>query len=127
VNITETTAFVAAANQTDPRVELTDETVHSWHRLIGDLDARDAAAALDRHYRATTDRVMPADIRRLVNGAPDGARHAPQIEDTQGWGIRVPKPEWFDAEVERVRGMVRQRVADGGRVCECIGEHRVSR
>jgi len=38
----------------------------AWHAVIGDLDYDDAMEAVRRHYRDSTDRIMPAHVRRLV-------------------------------------------------------------
>lgn len=44
-----------------------DETmVAAWHQDIGDIDFEDANQAVSIHYQESTDRIMPAHIRRLV-------------------------------------------------------------
>ena len=113
MNITETTALLARASQIDARVEVTEQTVEAWHDMIGDLRAEDVAAAIRTHYRNTTDRVMPADVRKLVNGAPDAGRQARKWLDEPLEGVK--KPEWFDAEVEKWR----KKAAETGRHCHC--------
>ena len=40
--------------------------VRAWHEAIGDLDFADAHAAVTRHYRDHTERIMPAHVRRIV-------------------------------------------------------------
>jgi hypothetical protein len=40
--------------------------VAAWFEDLGDLDFADARAALGRHFRETTDWLMPAHIRRHV-------------------------------------------------------------
>lgn len=40
--------------------------VMAWHQDIGDLDFEDASLAVSLHYRESTDRIMPAHVRRLV-------------------------------------------------------------
>ncbi|HEY8504372.1 MAG TPA: hypothetical protein VIL46_07295 [Gemmataceae bacterium] len=40
--------------------------VAAWYEDLGDLDFADAREALRRHYRESTERVMPAHIRQLV-------------------------------------------------------------
>jgi hypothetical protein len=121
MDISETTAFVTAANQTDPRVELDDMTVQRWHRLIGDLHPADAAAALDQHYRASTDRVMPADIRRLVNGAPDAGRRASYcrscgtVHPEDACPQLIGMPDWFRPTVTEWA----RRARAAGKFCPC--------
>jgi hypothetical protein len=39
----------------------------AWADAIGDLDLPDALAAVSRHYRTSTERLMPAHIRRHVD------------------------------------------------------------
>ena len=41
-------------------------TVDVWHKLLADIDANRAAAALADHYRTSPRRVMPADIVRAA-------------------------------------------------------------
>jgi hypothetical protein len=38
----------------------------AWHKVIGDLDAADAIEAVTRHYAESTERIMPAHVRRLA-------------------------------------------------------------
>lgn len=38
----------------------------AWYDAIGDLDPTDALEAVSRHYRESTDRLMPAHIRRIA-------------------------------------------------------------
>ncbi|MFG1872180.1 hypothetical protein [Micromonospora arborensis] len=40
--------------------------VMAWHQDLGDLDFDDASLAVSLHYRESTDRIMPAHVRRLV-------------------------------------------------------------
>lgn len=40
--------------------------VLAWYEVIGDLDVADALAAISRHYREHAERVMPADVIRIV-------------------------------------------------------------
>lgn len=40
--------------------------VASWHEVLHDLDVADALAAVTTHFRETTDRLMPAHIRRIA-------------------------------------------------------------
>lgn len=56
--------LAAAAGRDARTVGVTD--VLAWHEDIGDLDFHDALAAVSRHYRESTDRLMPAHVRRLA-------------------------------------------------------------
>jgi hypothetical protein len=40
--------------------------VAAWHQDLADIDFADAREAVSRHYRESTDRLMPAHIRRHV-------------------------------------------------------------
>lgn len=54
-------AAAARDNRTVGQVD-----VMAWWQDIGDLDPADALAAVSRHYRETTDRLMPAHVRRIA-------------------------------------------------------------
>lgn len=84
----QTAALLAGANQLDPRVEITEETVTMWHHLIGDLDPHACAQAITTHYRRNTTRVMPADVRALT-------RPNPTAPPTQHGLTRMP-PDWAE-------------------------------
>lgn len=59
--------------------------VLAWFEDIGDLEFEDAKVAVSRHYRESTDRIMPAHIRRGVKAlraerarqVPSAARELP--------------------------------------------------
>jgi hypothetical protein len=102
VTLEETLALLTYANQLDPRVELTTETARVWADLIGDLDLLATRDAMRTHYRQTATRVMPADIRRLVNGAPNAGRLAkattcPKCNGMHGWdpcSVLITRQQW---------------------------------
>jgi hypothetical protein len=48
--------------------------VLAWHEDLGDLDAPDTREAVRRHFRESTDYLMPAHIRRLVRLIRDERR-----------------------------------------------------
>ncbi|MEU4558560.1 hypothetical protein AB0F72_09220 [Actinoplanes sp. NPDC023936] len=43
-----------------------DADVEAWHLALDDIDLDDAKAAVVRHYRESTDRMMPAHVRAGV-------------------------------------------------------------
>jgi hypothetical protein len=43
--------------------------VLAWHKVVGHLEAREARAAVVRHYTDTSERIMPRDVLRLVAAA----------------------------------------------------------
>jgi hypothetical protein len=57
---------LAAAAGRDNRT-IGDSDVLAWHQDIGDLNFGDALEAVSLHYRETTDRLMPAHVRRLAH------------------------------------------------------------
>jgi hypothetical protein len=65
MNNSEIAKLLALAASRDQRT-VGDADVLAWHEDIGDLDFDDAREALRRHFRESTDRLMPAHIRRLV-------------------------------------------------------------
>lgn len=65
MNRSEVAVLLGLAAARDQRT-VGDADVLAWHEDIGDLDFADARAALGRHYRESTDRIMPAHVRRLV-------------------------------------------------------------
>jgi hypothetical protein len=65
MNRSEIAKILALAAARDLRT-VGDVDVLAWHEDIGDLDFADAREAVTRHYRESTDRLMPAHVRRLV-------------------------------------------------------------
>jgi hypothetical protein len=61
----ECAAVLAAAALRDNRT-VGPADVLAWLQDIGDLDPADALAAVSRHYRETTERLMPAHVRRIA-------------------------------------------------------------
>lgn len=45
--------------------------VLAWHEVLADVDLPDALAAVTRHYRDSTDRIMPAHVRKLARAVKD--------------------------------------------------------
>ena len=64
-----------AAARDNRRVD--EVMVAAWHEDLADLDFADAREALRRHYRESTERVMPAHIRQLVRAIRRERRGAP--------------------------------------------------
>lgn len=65
MNHSEVAKLLGLAAARDQRT-VGEADVLAWHEDIGDLDFADARVALGRHFRESTDRLMPAHIRRLV-------------------------------------------------------------
>ena len=69
----EIALLLGAAAARDQRT-IGDTDVLAWHEDLGDLEFADARAALGRHFRESTERLMPAHIRRLVRIIRDERR-----------------------------------------------------
>lgn len=57
-----------------------DADVEAWYLAVGDLDLEEAKAAVVRHYRESTDRLMPAHVRVGVKAIRDERRRAAPSE-----------------------------------------------
>ena len=65
MNPGDTAKLLAAAAMFDYR-KVDKDDILAWHHLIGDLDFDDSIEAVRRHYRDSTDRLMPAHVRQGV-------------------------------------------------------------
>lgn len=59
----ETARVLAKCAAYDQRT-VGEADVMAWHENIGDLDYGDAMEAVRRHYRESTERIMPAHVRQ---------------------------------------------------------------
>ena len=87
----------------------------AWHSVVGDLDFADAQRAVIGHYTDTTDRIMPAHVRRRVK-AMRADRVAREI-------VAAPPAELTD-EPGRYQQALQagvKRLADGLSVQKAIG------
>lgn len=76
MNLEQTAALLILIEDYDrnPNKKFTPDSAKSWQRILGDLDADAAAAAVVEHYRSSRFPIMPADI---IDGA---GRLFPKIE-----------------------------------------------
>lgn len=65
----EAAQLLAVAASIDQRT-IGDADVQAWQMVLADIPLADAIPALAAHYRATTRRVMPADIVQRVKPTP---------------------------------------------------------
>lgn len=69
--------------------------IAAWHETIGDLALRDCLLAVAEFFKASTDWIMPADIRRLVRGIRaeriEAIGHVPELRDDH---LDVPPSVW---------------------------------
>lgn len=73
MNKSEVAMLLAAASGRDQRT-IGDADVLAWHEDIGELPYELAQEALRRHYRESTERLMPAHIWRQVRRIRDERR-----------------------------------------------------
>ncbi|BAL85486.1 hypothetical protein AMIS_2660 [Actinoplanes missouriensis 431] len=87
-----------------------DADVLAWHEDLGDLDFADARAAVSRHFRESTDRIMPAHIRRLTRIIRDERRASTTVRALPP-GKLEDDPD-RDARIARNRNRVREILAE---------------
>lgn len=76
MNIRETARLLGLAASYDNR-NITDNAVVAWQAALSDVDFADGQAAVVRHFRESTDYLMPAHVRR---GAEDVDRERRRAE-----------------------------------------------
>lgn len=92
----------------------------AWHKVIGDLDAADAIEAVTRHYADSTDRIMPAHVRRIV-GEIQRERHRVQREERERLAIEAESSEARGTltdrrgEIQAFVGQMRDVLPEGSR------------
>lgn len=78
MNRSETALLLGAIAARDQRT-VGETDVLAWHEDLGDLPFEDARAAVSRHFRDSTDRIMPAHIRRQVRIIRDERRASSEV------------------------------------------------
>lgn len=68
--------------------------VAAWHEALQDIDLQDALAAVTRHYRASTEWLMPGHIRDAVAELRRGRRRL-------GHSDALALPSRFENDLER--------------------------
>jgi hypothetical protein len=66
VNAREAGKLIGLMALYDNRKQATQVDIVAWLKVIGDLAYSDCEAAVIGHYRESTDRIMPANIRERV-------------------------------------------------------------
>lgn len=69
MTLAETADLLSIAAAIDYRT-IGEADVRAWHMTLADIDYTAATSALAAHYRATTRRVMPADIVQRIKPTP---------------------------------------------------------
>lgn len=67
----------------------------AWHKVIGDLDVADALEAVARHYAESTDRIMPAHVRRGVKQIREERRRVSERSEV------LALPSRFEDDMDR--------------------------
>jgi hypothetical protein len=101
---------LAAAAARDNRTVGTAD-IRAWAEDIGDLDPEDALAAVSRHYRTSTDRLMPVHVRRLVIEIAEERRRAElraQVDRAAAELGPEPQRRLRSPEVHRLIAQLRQ-------------------
>lgn len=108
----ETAVLLGLAAARDCR-KIGDADVAAWHEDLHDLDFADAKTAVSRHYRDSTDRVMPAHVRRHVRAIRAERRQQAEVR-------ALPSP--FENDPSRTI-RVRRGLADCRQVVDAIAAH----
>lgn len=96
----EISVLLAACAARDART-VGEADVEAWFEDLGDLDFEDARQAVSQHYRESTDRIMPAHIRKLSRIIRDKRR--------SGRIIAALPPGKFEDDPEREKTIAKNR------------------
>lgn len=88
MNRSEIALLLGACAARDQRT-VGEADVLAWHDDLGDLDFDDARLAVSLHYRESTDRIMPAHIRRHCRSIRDKRRAGAAL-------AALPPGKWQD-------------------------------
>lgn len=109
MNVRETAKVLAKAAAFDQRT-VGEADIMAWHEVIADLDAEDALSAVSRWYRDSTDRLMPATLRKTVGVLRAERFHAAKVAEEQerlANGPERPAAVRFDELPPDVQGAFR--------------------
>jgi len=102
----------------------------AWHEVLGDVELVDALAAVARHYRDSTDWLMPAHLRRLAAQCRDARRRIegakPEVlalpsryEDDEDRAVRVKRGmAGLRPVLEAIQARLAAKRAEAGEVTE---------
>lgn len=91
MNREEVTNLLAIVQTYDQRT-VGETDVHAWHGTLGDLPFGHCRDAVIQHFKGSTDRLMPAHVRKAVTATRNEAAMralSPARTDL------VPMPDWF--------------------------------
>ena len=98
MNRSETAQLLAMCAGVDQRT-VGETDVQVWHALLGDVDLPDARAALIGHYADSTERVMPAHIRKRARAAREQ-----RLAHADARGIPAADPDDVHSYLAALRG-----------------------
>lgn len=112
---TEAKSIVGMIAARYPTPALPLETLKLWAKLVVDLDYASAEAAAMGWFRSNTERLDPAELRRLVAGTQAEAAESPYLAADEAWahvvasitrvGRNRPFPDTHPLVAELVRAM----------------------
>lgn len=120
----DTAKVLAKMSAFDQRT-IGEADVVAWHEVIGGFNLQDCLEAVTLHYRETSQRAMPADIRKLAMGIRDrrksleakaaldpapAPRRSPEVEALiREVAEKLPKVEFDDINDIQARAIARAR------------------
>lgn len=110
MNHSEVAKLLALAAGRDQRT-VGETDVLAWHEDIGDLDFEEAREALRRHFRESTERLMPAHIRRGVRVVREERRRLEAKAPARELPSRFETDDERDARLRRGAAKVRAALA----------------
>jgi hypothetical protein len=108
MNRSETALLLGAIAGRDRRI-VGDADVLAWHEDVGDLGFEEARAAVSRHFRESTEYLMPAHIRRHVRVIRDENRRAAEIRELPS---RFEDDDDRNARIQRNIAQIRADLAE---------------
>jgi hypothetical protein len=112
MNRSEIALLLGAVAARDQRT-IGETDVLAWHEDLGDLDFADARTAVSRHFRDSTDRIMPAHIRRQTRSIRDERRASAIVRELPPGRFEddPDRDERIRVNVDRIRELLAEILA----------------
>lgn len=112
MNRSETALLLGAIAARDQRT-VGETDVLAWHEDLADLDFDDARAAVSRHFREATERIMPAHVRRQVRIIRAERRASAEVQALPPGRFEddPDRDERISRNVDRIRDLLADIVA----------------
>ena len=94
MKLAEVAVVLAKAAAYDRRT-VGEADARAWHEVLGDVELVDALVAVARHYRDSTDWLMPAHLRRLAAQCRDARL---RVEGAKSEALALPSRFEDDAD-----------------------------